>query len=353
MIITFQASLYDGRQSVSHSVAVSVNEDGLLTVDGFEVTPQPFAGISVSERISNTPRFLDLGEGIRIETRDNDAIDQLLSQWQTHRTGLAHVLESNYRVVLVALFLLVIGAFFLVRDGIPAMSGQITALLPEAVDDQLGVEVLEQLDSFVFETSEIPSQQQARLRQYFASLTPDSDRNYQLRFRSSEALGANAFALPNAEIVFTDQLIDLASEDEMLGAIMLHEIGHVVHRHTMRAVISQAGVSMLVFGLTGDVSGAATALLVLLPNFLIQSSYSRDMEWEADGYALEQMQLRGMDPNDFAAMMERIVTSDADIDGAGTESTQSQETGLAQYFSSHPATRERIARFREAARSVP
>ena len=164
-------------------------------------------------------------------------------------------------------------------------------------------------------------------------------------------------ALPDARIVFTDQLVSLAEDDEMLASIMLHEIGHVVERHAMQSVISQAGISMLVFVFTGDINSASTALLVMLPSFFLQSRYSRSLEWEADTYALEEMLRRGMDTGKFADIMETMLAqaeAEEEADGeeqverAGSESDSNTDR-LFEYFQSHPPSRLRIERFREAA----
>jgi Zn-dependent protease with chaperone function len=144
--------------------------------------------------------------------------------------------------------------------------------------------------------------------------------------------------------VFTDQLVNLADNDDMLQSIMLHEIGHVYYRHSMQGVVRQAGVSVAIVVLTGDISSVATTLLVLLPAFMIQSQYSREFEWQSDGYALEQMLTRGIDTNSFADIMEKMSTvSSSSSDGIDEEEAS-------DYFSTHPATQQRIDRFREAAK---
>lgn len=129
---------------------------------------------------------------------------------------------------------------------------------------------------------------------------------------------------------------------------MLHEIGHVHFRHSMQAAVRQAGVSAALVVLTGDVNSLATTLLILLPAFLIQSQYSREFEWEADGYALDQMLARGIDTGNFADIMEKMTSYAGDVDGESNPPADSSDAAFSEYFSTHPATQARIERFRRA-----
>lgn len=351
----FNAKYYSAQRSSAIEITISVDKLGVFSSIGNEFLTQSINDITISPRVGNSARYLTLTDGSKLETTDNDCIDALVAEHHGSRNGLAHRLEGSPRFIFLSIVGLIFGVYGFVTYLVPASSAYITNLLPVALDNQLGGELLEQLDEIVFEPSEIAQSRQEHLEQRFFSLVPDTDREFKLRFRSSEILGANAFALPDAQIVFTDQLIELAENDAMIEGIMLHEIGHVVYRHSMQSVVRQAGVSVAIVALTGDVNSAATTLLVLLPIFLIQSQYSRGFEWEADGYALEQMLARGIDTNSFADIMERMSASIVDEEDTTTtdeeSATNSEEDASAlDYFSTHPATIQRIERFRNAQR---
>ena len=74
------------------------------------------------------------------------------------------------------------------------------------------------------------------------------------------ALKANAFALPSGIVVLTDELEALAQHDDELSAVFAHEIGHVVHRHSMRMVIQHSASALLMLGLLGDVNSATSVV---------------------------------------------------------------------------------------------
>lgn len=360
MSTTIDCRLYSGESSEATDIQVVFDDSGWLRFPDAELNAVHLEKIEISPRIGNSMRYLVLPDGASLETRCNNEIDRVLYQYDKNYSRL-HRLERSTVITVLAIVLFFGGGYLLVTRGIPAMSAFITSSLPVSLDDRLGGEVLSQLDDLVFSDSVLPEFRKQELTTLFESLIPVGSRDYQLRFRSSEFLGANAFALPDAQIIFTDQLIELSDDDQMLAAIMLHEIGHVEERHAMQAVVSQAGLSILIVALTGDVNTAATTLLILFPSFLIQSGYSRDLEWSADTYALEQMLDRGMNPGHFADIMERLTAGNVSYSGgndgsevsgenADTNATSDEENrGLLEYFSSHPATDQRIERFRLAA----
>ena len=164
----------------------------------------------------------------------------------------------------------------------------------------------------------------------------------------------------------TDELIALADNDWQLQSVMLHEIGHVMHRHSLRRLIENSSTILLMIWLTGDME-ASVGWLATLPTILLQSGYSRDIEREADGYALDRMLESGISPQHFANMMKKLDSSKSRNDvgqeknnhkpnSAEDENSPKQtqkkdddDRSWADYISSHPATASRIKRFEEAA----
>jgi Zn-dependent protease with chaperone function len=65
------------------------------------------------------------------------------------------------------------------------------------------------------------------------------------------------------------------------------------------------------------------------------------------------MLARGLDTRHFADIMQKMTQFSDTDDVSETQSAATDddaETSIFEYFSSHPATQERIERFREAAR---
>ena len=318
---------YDGRVAVGTDVHVALT-DGQLVATPPLFAVVPIAATRIPSRIGDTPRAIRLPDGGIVETDDHATIDH----WQaTHGLGKnrAHRLESSAASSLAALVLLIAAFAAATIWGIPYMARLVAERLPDDVAADAGRSALQQLDRIVFAESGLNRVDRTKLHMLFAAIRPEGAAvHYQLEFRHGGRLGANAFALPDGTIVLTDELVELAASSDELAAVMLHEIGHVEGRHSLRLMLSHAGLAALTFAVFGDVS-AAGSLVVLLPNALMESAYSRDMEWDADTFAHDHMTRLGIPKQAFANLLVRLPASDA------------------RFLSSHPPSPWRIARFTE------
>ena len=337
---------YGGSSTTVEQVTLKVDSRGRVSIDRELPVHITFDQLSIKPRLGDSARYIYFPDGYTFETSDNDTVDKICQRWGESAPNILYRLESHYRVVFISLLLLVAFGFFFVRYGIPALSLQITQMLPTEVDEVIAREYLASLDEVFFKPSGLDASEQTLISDDFSRLLNETEHPYQLVFRQGGAIGANAFALPNGTIIVTDELVELAKDPHLLQGILLHEIGHVRHRHAMQSLIRQAGIASIVLLVTGDVS-TASSLVLLLPGILLQSQYSREFETQADTYALEQMLAQGLDPADFALIMSKLMASNelgSDEDGEGEGGTGSALTVL-DYFSTHPPTQQRIDRF--------
>jgi len=137
----------------------------------------------------------------------------------------------------------------------------------------------------------------------------------------------------------TAQGLTLAQNDDELSSVLAHEVGHVLHRHSMRQALQAAGVAALVTALAGD-AVSITGLAAAIPTVLLETGYSRRFEEEADDFALQRMKEVGISPRHFAEMMKRLEEHEQRSQGVKAQG----ETSLADYLSTHPVTRQRIER---------
>jgi predicted Zn-dependent protease len=151
---------------------------------------------------------------------------------------------------------------------------------------------------------------------------------FTLQMRDGGPIGANAFALPDGTIIVTDQLVQLAEQDEEILAVLAHEVGHVEGRHGMQRIAQSTALGMLLTLVTGDVSQVA-AVVSALPAMLIEAGYSRDFEREADARAVSLLNAMGVPPSHLARFLERMQAK------LGKESGPS-------WLASHPPTKERM-----------
>jgi len=305
------------------------------------------ASLAFSDRLGGTARRVRFPDGALFETTDNAAIDAWLAGVAHGDAGAlrVHRLESSWPMIATSLVVTVLLAFAAFRWGLPAASGAISDRLPVAAHESVGRGALATLDRFFLEDSELDEERQATIRARFDELVaaaPDEGFELTLHFRRMGNI-PNAFALPGGDVVVTDGLVELVGHPEELDSVLLHEIGHVHERHGMRHAIQASTITLVVSLALGDVGGLGE-LATAVPVFLLQSSYSRASESEADEYAFARMLETGRDPKHFATIIRRLgeVTPEA---GGETDSEPRSD-----WMSTHPDTERRARRALEVSR---
>ena len=333
-----------GGHSTQIPARLQIDAQGRVSCREADLDGVAFSVITVSPRIGNTRRYLNFPDGACFETDDNDTVDRWVQEHRhvSRRGWIVHLLEANVRYVAVAALVTVLFAAGFLVWGLPWLSKQAAFALPQEVSASLGEGTLEFLDEHLLSASELSVERQDELAALFAKLEPaDIGFELKLELRSSGLIGANAFALPDGTVVLTDDFVELAANDQQVAAVMLHEIGHVVGRHGLRGALQSAGIATLLVVIVGDVS-SASSLLVTLPSLLVRTSYSRDMETEADLYAARSMIGHHMDPSQLIEVLDRL--EQAHMDSTDDEK---RDSGWLDYFSTHPLGKDRFKPLRE------
>jgi Zn-dependent protease with chaperone function len=131
----------------------------------------------------------------------------------------------------------------------------------------------------------------------------------------------NAFAVPGDRIVVLRGLIEKTDPDELAG-VLAHEVGHVVERHAHESVVRGLGVQALLQFITG---GAGLDVATIAAG-VVELSYSRAAEEEADRRAVEMLRAEGLRVSGLRRFFSKLG------DGAG---------GALTWLSTHPASAER------------
>lgn len=255
--------------------------------------------------MGNTSRQLYFQQGQKFESLDNETIDQLLIAKGHGFSRFIYLLESRWQLVFIALILFVGFGYGMVQYGVPAVANKMAFWLPSSVADQAASHTLRLLDETVLSPSKLPRSQQDQLLTKFKVYSQQVDLPITIQFRHGGNLGANAFALPDGTIVFTDELVKLAERPEELIAVLLHEIGHVAHRHGAQSVMQNSLLVVMAMAFVGDTSGIAE-LFMGMPIVMMQSAYSRDFEREADRFALRYMHFNQIAGSHLADLLDRI-----------------------------------------------
>lgn len=144
----------------------------------------------------------------------------------------------------------------------------------------------------------------------------------------------NAFACADGSVRVYSGLLDLMSDDEVLGVIG-HEIGHVAHKDTKNAM-KQALINSAIFdgiGSTGNLAASLTdSQLGTIGQSLLNSKYSRKQESNADDYGYDFLKKNGKNPWSMALAFSKLQSMEGSSKGSA----------LTNMFSSHPQTKDRI-----------
>ena len=327
------------------------NEEYRLEPENGIALPGKVSDIHVSNRLGNVERKLTFHDGSVFATQDNDAVDQIFN---SHVKGnrFLHAMESRLSWVAVALVVTIVFSISFFKWGVPWVSGKIAHALPQETNVLIAANTLEFLDKYIFEETKLDSNEIESIRKHFNNkLVPLDQENdsiqYTLHFRDwndGEHGIPNALALPSGDIVLTDEFVSLCETQAEMDSVLLHEMGHVVHRHSLEMVIEATLVTVAILLITGDNNGIAD-MGIGLGSLLVSTHYSRNHETEADHYAFVKMLKAGIDPKAFSSILRRITESIEkleNIDEEEIDPINNEEKDVWDYVSTHPSTDKRV-----------
>jgi beta-barrel assembly-enhancing protease len=140
----------------------------------------------------------------------------------------------------------------------------------------------------------------------------------------------NAVALPGGRILLFQGLLDKADSADEVAGVLGHEIGHVVNRDMMVALVRQLGLSVVLGGLNGDIGGTVNSALAM--------RFSREAESEADNHAIGALARARISPEGTASFFDRL--------SGGKTGEQAERT--MSWLASHPVSAERRDAFRKS-----
>ncbi|MEX0841193.1 MAG: M48 family metallopeptidase [Xanthobacteraceae bacterium] len=271
----------------------------------------------------------------RLEIRDPAfaaALDELATT--VDRTG---AMQRRGRSKLAVLIVAATASFaFLALVALPALATRLTPFIPFALERKIGQAADAELRAAI--GSDVPGlpldcgggqaerEGQAALQSLVNRLAAAAGVTMPVKVGVLRRSEANAIALPGGQIYVFHGLIAAAdTPDELAGAIA-HEIGHVIQRDGMKAIMEAAGLSFLFGILLGDFVGGGA--VVVAARSVLESSYSRETEAAADSYAVAVMNMAGRDADALGRILARV----GDMHGSAPE-----------ILLEHPATEDRIA----------
>lgn len=151
---------------------------------------------------------------------------------------------------------------------------------------------------------------------------------------------ANAFALPGGKIGVHTGLLDVARSPAQLAAVLGHEVGHVLARHSNERVsqttVVQSGmaIAQVLVGADTPAKQQLFGALGLGLQYGVLMPFSRTQESEADEIGIELMARAGFDPRESALLWQNM-------------SRASAGQAPPEFLSTHPSHATRIRRLQE------
>lgn len=343
-----EASYYDGQTARRHAVTLSLDSAG-LHVRGEAVNRDVlFSAIVISEKLGSAPRQLHFSDGAYCVVTDQAGLERMLTDAGYAPHSLVSRFEAGWHYALLALVIMLGFSAAAYQWGLPWFAQKVAENIPVHVAQKIDTHALQTFDQWLLKPSKLsPARQQALAARFEALKLPEGQAlpPHGLVFRSSPAIGPNAFALPGGTIVLLDELVTLADkdqdhDDEIIG-VLSHELGHASERHALRQLLQGSIVAVAMTWYLGDVS----SLLASAPTALLQTRYSRDFERQADNYAIQVLKFNGISPLHLANMLAKLEAAQ-DMKRKSQGKDKSPEIG--EYFSTHPETSERIRTLRGA-----
>ena len=153
----------------------------------------------------------------------------------------------------------------------------------------------------------------------------------------------NAFALPGGWIYINRGVIERSDNMAELAGVIAHEVGHVEERHGAEMMERQQAANLGInaaYILLGRAPGQLEQAGIQVAGGAIFAGYSRGAENEADEVAVDLLLRSGIDPNGLTTFFMELL-----------EESGGNSSALAEWFSSHPLTEDRIAHVREVIQS--
>jgi Zn-dependent protease with chaperone function len=250
--------------------------------------------------------------------------------------------DGSMRKILTRIGMAVGAVALMIFVILPAMSNTLAYVIPIKREVAYGKVVVRQMERFFGGSTAgdlvcSSPDGDAALAKMIARLTGTTPTDYELNVAVMRHEMVNAFAAPGGQVVLVEGLIKQAKSPDEVAAVLGHEIGHVEARDATRGALRAAGSAGLLSMVFGDFAGGTAA--VVIAEYTLNASYTREAEAEADTYARSMLNAA----NVSTAGMSDFFGSLGDL-----ESTMPD---LPIYLSSHPDTDDRAQRAAEFAQT--
>ena len=207
-------------------------------------------------------------------------------------------------------------------------------IVGESQMSQLGAQAYTQMKTQ--QTLSNSTQSNNYIRCIASAITRELDGSQQGQWEVNvfENASPNAFALPGKKIGFNTGMLTLAQSQDQLAAVMGHEVGHVLARHSAERMSLDSAAStgtQLLQAISGEQTAAKQQLFGLLglgTQYGLKLPFSRAHESEADIIGIELMAKAGFDPRGSVQLWQNMA--------------KASKGSPPEFMSTHPSNSTRI-----------
>lgn len=326
----FDVTYYSGRNSVSNNAVLTFYENRwVITYTNYhsgeaeEITWE-LANIHPAIVVAGTTIFkYGLFPHQSIEYKNDNLNTQIREHYPTVLFSKTDLFIDTMNWKRMSLVILTILAFVICSYVffIPFLAVKAVENMPISYDEQLGEYVFEKMTG----NFEIDSVESVLVNEFAEKINFESP--YTLKIHVVKDETVNAFALPGGHIVIYEGILNQMQHKEELAALLAHEVSHVNHRHSVKAIAKTLSSYLFLSILTSDVNGITT-VIVSNADMFNSLTYSRSLEAEADSEGLKILYNNRIDQRGFVYLFETL-------------GKESQGLNI-ELLSTHPLTENRI-----------
>ena len=241
-----------------------------------------------------------------------------------------------------AVFLGIIAAILLFFFGLIAARGpiaqSIAKRLPPELEEQIGQTAYSQISLEAKLITDLGIQSQLHdLVTPLMEVLPDD--RYEFKFHIFNNPDLNAFAMPGGYVVINSGLLLEVTKPEQVLGVLAHEIAHVTEQHSVRNIMESVGLFLVVQTFFGDMTGLA-ALVTEGGAQLLQKSFSREFEEDADDVGLQYLVDANINPEGLIELLQILMDEQ-------NKTIYGKAMDQMAWLSTHPTTEKRITDLRK------
>ncbi|UCF70944.1 MAG: M48 family metalloprotease [candidate division WOR-3 bacterium] len=178
-------------------------------------------------------------------------------------------------------------------------------LIPTKTEVELGKEVVREVESTerVLTNTHVQNYVSTVGRKV-ARVCDRKDVTYTFKVLDSDEI--NAFACPGGFIYIYKGLMKKMDNEAQLAAVLAHEVGHIVARHSVKRLQAIYGYSIVMEVALGDKMGKTARQMVDAATGVILLGYGRENEYEADDYGILYAKKANYNPRGMVQVFQKF-----------------------------------------------